>query len=286
MEYVLVTGASTGIGYAIAQLLIDKGYFVFGSVRKEEDADRLKQDFGSKQFEALLFDVRDSAAIQQAVTIVEAELNGQSLSGLINNAGIGVIGPLAHIPMEDIRLQFDVNVIGLLDVTKAFLPLLGARMPVLEKPGKIINVSSVAGINTTPIAGLYSASKFAVESISDALRRELFLYGIDVIVLQPGPIKTPIWDKTRAVQDAYLDTDYGPILKGLSLRLEESAAKAMDPMAVAQRAYQALQLKRPKTRYIIAKNAWMLKLMSKFVPDRVVDRIIFRTLKKFTTKAQ
>lgn len=284
MNFVLLTGASTGIGYASANYLINKGYFVFGSVRNEADADRLEQDF-PENFKALVFDVRDEAAIDAARRVVEEHLEGRKLAGLINNAGIAIAGPLAHIPMEKIKLQFDVNVIGLMAVTKAFLPLLGAQKPVLSKPGKIINISSVSGINTTPIAGLYCASKFAVESFSDALRRELFIYGIDVIVLQPGPIKSEIWEKTRAVKEDYLDTDYGPIMEGLSLRINESEARAMPAEAVAKRVFDALRLKRPKTRYIIAKNAWLLKFVANFLPDRWVDQVVFMSLKKYIGKS-
>ena len=127
-------------------------------------------------------------------------------------------------------------------------------------------------------------SKFAVESFSDALRRELFIYGIDVIVLQPGPIKSEIWQKTKAVEKDYLDTDYGPIMEGPSLRLEESEAKAMPAEAVAKRVYDALRLRRPKTRYIIAKNVWLLKFAANFLPDRWVDRVVFQSLKKYIKK--
>ena len=280
MDHVLITGASTGIGYASVKYLLEQGYFVFGSVRSEEDAKRLEAEFGTF-FQALCFDVTDEAAVHRAKEQLVAQLGGRGLAGLVNNAGIAIAGPLAHIPMEQIKWQFDVNVIGLIQVTKAFLPLLGTDKSLSEKPGRIINISSVSGINTTPIAGLYSASKFAVESLSDALRRELFIYDIDVIVLQPGPIKTPIWEKTKAGKDDYADTDYAAIMAGLAKRLAESEAKAMETEAVAKRVHDALRLRKPKTRYIIARNGWILPLVAKFLPDRVVDRIIFRTLAKY-----
>lgn len=280
MKYVLVTGASSGIGYASVQFLLDKGYYLFGSVRKKEDAERLKQAFPTN-FTPLVFDVTQSEEIATAFQQINEIVGTDGLSALVNNAGIAVAGPLEYIPMEKIRYQFEVNVLGLMEVTKTFLPLLGARENHQGAAGKIINISSVSGIFTSPFAGLYCASKFAVESFSDALRRELFIHGIDVVVIQPGPIKTPIWEKTQASTNLYQDTPYAPILKALAPRLRRSEKEALEVEAVAKRVYDALSLKRPKTRYIVAKNAFFLRHIIKLIPDRLLDRLVINGLKKW-----
>ena len=193
---VVVTGASTGIGEACAQLLAEKGFMVFGSVRKTADAERLKARFG-ENFAPLFFDVTDAEAVLRAAKEVENWLSGRTLAGLVNNAGIAVPGPLLHVPIADLRRQLEVNLIGQMQVTQAFAPLLGARDPQGGPPGRIVNMSSVAGRIARPFFGPYNASKFGLEGLSDALRRELTVYGIKVVVIQPGMISTPIWDKAE-----------------------------------------------------------------------------------------
>lgn len=279
MQFVLITGVSTGIGLACTQYLIDEGFFVFGSVRKEEDAKRLEQDLGS-QFKALLFDVTDTEAIQKAVKEVESILNGQGLTALVNNAGIAFSGPLQHLPIEKFQLQYDVNVMGVIRVTQAFLPFLGATKPQTFPPGKIINISSISGILTGPFVGIYASSKFALESLTDGFRRELSIYGIDAISIQPGPIKTPIWGKALKGEGAYLDTDYAPILAGMGKSIEKSEREALPAIAVAKVVHKAITLKRPKTRYIVTKNKWMIWFASRLIPDRMMDKFVERGLKK------
>src|ERR1041384_392475 len=208
MQSVVVTGVSTGIGWGTTKVLIGHGFRVFGSVRKTQDAERLSKEFGSN-FVPLLFDVPDEPAVEAAAKQVREQLNGETLFGLVNNAGIGVPGPLMHMPTDDFRHQLEVNLFSVLIVTKAFLPLLGADRSLRGKPGRIINISSVGGKAGGPFLGAYSASKHGLEGFSESLRRELMLYGIDVIIVGPGSVATPIWDKAEQVEiSTFAHTDY------------------------------------------------------------------------------
>ena len=193
MQSVVITGVSTGIGWGALKILTSKGIHVFGSVRKLEDAERLTSEFGDS-FTPLIFDVTDEKSVGEAVEQVRNQINGNNLLGLVNNAGIAIGGPLMHQPIADFRKQIEVNLIGQLIVTQAFLPLLGTDSNLQGKPGRIINISSVGGKISSPFLGAYSASKFGLEAISEALRRELTIYGIDVIIIVPGSVVTPIWD--------------------------------------------------------------------------------------------
>src|SRR6201995_1556422 len=214
MQSVVITGASTGIGHACAKFLLDKGYRVFGSVRKQADADRLKGEFGPN-FTPLLFDVTDEPAVLAAARDVRAALNGATLAGLVNNAGIAVTGPVLELPADEFRRQMDVNVTGPVISTQAFGPLLGAD-PALKGPkGRIVMISSVSGKNGNPLIPAYAASKHAIEGLSESLRRELMLFGIDVIIVAPGPVKTPIWSKGQQDFDMskYQNSPYLPAMQ-------------------------------------------------------------------------
>src|SRR6201985_517321 len=180
MKSIVITGASTGIGHACAKLLLDKGYRVFGSVRKQADADRLKGEFGAN-FTPLLFDVTDEAAVLAAARDVRAALNGETLFGLINTAGIAVTGPVLELSVEQFRRQMDVNVTGPIISTQAFGPLLGVDPSLRGPKGRVVMISSVAGKNGNPLTPAYAASKHAIEGLSESLRRALMLFGIDVI---------------------------------------------------------------------------------------------------------
>src|SRR5580693_3425800 len=168
MKSVVVTGASTGIGHGAAKVLVKKGFRVFGSVRKAADGDRLKAELGAN-FVPLQFDVTDEAAVKAAATAVGAELKGEPLFGLVNNAGIAVPGPLLYLGADELRHQLDVNVVGQMIVTQAFAPLLRAEKGRKSKPGRIVMISSVGGKIATPFMGPYNASKFAIEALSDSL---------------------------------------------------------------------------------------------------------------------
>lgn len=208
MRSVVVTGASTGIGWAIAKLLIGRGYRVFGSVRKQVDADRLRDELGAG-FAPLLFDVTDEAAVLAAARTVREALGGETLAGLVNNAGIAVAGPVLELAADDFRRQMDVNVIGPVLATQAFGPLLGADPSLKGSKGRIVMISSVAGKNGNPLLAPYSTSKHAIEGLSESLRRELMLFGIDVVIVAPGAVKTPIWSKAEQVDlSVYKNSPY------------------------------------------------------------------------------
>lgn len=275
---VVVTGASTGIGYDAARYLIDRGYEVFGSVRRPADGERAQAALGDR-FTPLLMDVTDETAVQQAAAIVAGRLKGRNLRGLVNNAGIAIPGPLMHLPLADFRRQFEVNVIGVMAVTQAFLPLLGANEAPIGPPGRIVNISSVSGRITYPFLGPYAASKHALEALSDALRRELLVYGIDVVVIEPGSVKTPIWDKAEAADLArYNDTRFGSVLGRVQQVMVEGGQSGMAVERVSALIVRALEHPRPKTRYVLLRRPLTGWLLPRFLPDRWVDRMVARRL--------
>ncbi|RMG89775.1 MAG: SDR family oxidoreductase [Chloroflexi bacterium] len=277
-KYVLITGVSSGIGYAAAAELVARGYHVFGSVRREADAARVQQALGEEGFTPLLFDVTDEAAVKTAVSHVETVVGENGLTALINNAGIAIAGPLMHMPLDTFRQQFEVNLFGLLHVTQCFLPLLGARQNCPHPPGRIINISSVSGRIAYPFMGAYAASKHALEALSDALRRELMLYGVDVIVIEPGTVRTPIVGKFGEQITAYANTDYAPVLFALEKSVGSREASALPVERVTKVIVTALESKRPKTRYAIPRKRLTGWWLPRWLPDRWLDRLVGRQL--------
>lgn len=262
------------MGRAAAEDLVAHGYRVFGSVRRGADATELQKKLG-RDFTPLLFDVTDEAAIKAAADQVAGMLDGQGLIGLVNNAGMSFSGPLMHMPLDKLRRQFEVNVIGLVAVTQAFLPLLGARLPQTHRPGRIINISSVGGRIAFPFIGAYSGSKHAIEGISDALRRELLVYGIDVIVIQPGSVRTAIWDKAeREDLSAYASTHYVEIMRKLRPALVAMGRAGVSPDVVSHTIRQALESNRPRARYALPDRYLTNWLLPRVLPDRWLDRLI------------
>jgi NAD(P)-dependent dehydrogenase (short-subunit alcohol dehydrogenase family) len=277
MRAIVVTGASTGIGHATAKLLLDKGFKVFGSVRKQLDADRLKSEFGAN-FTPLLFDVTDEPAVLAAAREVRSVLNGETIAGLVNNAGIAVPGPVLELSADEFRRQLEVNVIGPIIVTQAFAPLLGSD-PSLKGPrGRIVMISSVAGKNGNPLTPAYAASKHALEGLSESLRRELMLFGIEVVIVAPGPVKTPIWSKGQdADMSTYKNSPYLPAIQKVAAYMKHLDSIGLPPEKIGERVFEALTLPRPKVRYQIAPDP-LRHLMTAFLPKRMVDRIIAKRL--------
>jgi NAD(P)-dependent dehydrogenase (short-subunit alcohol dehydrogenase family) len=277
MRSVVITGASTGIGWATAKLLLDRGFRVFGSVRKQDDAGRLKREFGAN-FTPLLFDVTNEAKVRGAAHQVRRALRGETLFGLVNNAGIAVPGPVFELAADEFRRQMDVNVIGPIISTQAFGPLLGSDPSLKGKPGRIVMISSVAGKHGNPLMSAYSASKHAVEGLSESLRREMMLFGIDVIIIAPGAVKTPIWAKAEEVDfSAYKNSPYFPALEKLRNFTRHLSEIALPPEQIAGRIVDALTVASPKVRYQIAPDP-MRHLMTLVLPKRVIDKIIARRL--------
>jgi len=278
MASVVITGVSTGIGHAAAKTLLDKGFRVFGSVRKQADADRLSAEFG-EAFSPLIFDVTDEAAINTAAGCVRGALAGETLAGLVNNAGIAVPGPLTELAAEEFRHQLEVNLVGPFMVTQAFAPLLGADQSLTGKPGRIINISSVSGIRAMPFVGPYAASKFGLEGYSEALRRELLIYGIDVIVIGPGPVKTAIWDKAEDLDvSAYADSPYAAILQEFSNMFIAQGRDGYPAERLGDLIHQTLTMAKPKVRYEVEKGRAMEKIVRAVASKRTLDKLIGKTL--------
>jgi hypothetical protein len=275
MKSVVITGASTGIGWATAKLLLDRGFRVFGSVRNHADADRLKREFGAN-FTPLLFDVTDEAAVLAAAREVRNALGGETLAGLVNNAGIGVGGAVLEISAADFRRQMDVNVIGPVISTQAFGPLLGADPSLKGPKGRIVMISSVAGKAGNPLASAYAASKHAIEGLSESLRREMMLFGIDVIVIAPGAVKTPIWSKTDKI-DLAANSPFAPALDKIRQFTRHLSEIGLPPEKIAERIFEALTLASPKVRYQITPDP-MRHLILSMLPKRTVDKIIAKRL--------
>jgi NAD(P)-dependent dehydrogenase (short-subunit alcohol dehydrogenase family) len=273
MKSVVVTGSSTGIGWGIAKVLIKKGFRVFGSVRKQADADRLQSEFGVN-FVPLLFDVTDQRAVIEGAKKVANMLEGQPLFGLVNNAGIAVAGPLLYIDVDEFRHQLEVNVTGQLIATQAFAPLLVADATRKSQAGRIVMISSVGGTNASPFVGPYNASKFALEGLSESLRRELLLLGIDVIVVAPGAVATPIWDKADQVDvSRYANTPYAAPLNAIRNYMLTSGRKGLKPERLGKAVMTALTTRKPKTRYVVTPDPFQ-NFMVNHLPKRMVDRMI------------
>jgi NAD(P)-dependent dehydrogenase (short-subunit alcohol dehydrogenase family) len=277
MQSVVITGASTGIGWATAKLLLDRGFRVFGSVRKQADADRLRAELGAN-FVPLLFDVTDEAAVLAAAREVRAALDGKTLFGLVNNAGIAVAGPVLELAASEFRRQMDVNVIGPIIATQAFGPLLGSDSALKGPKGRIVMISSVAGRNGNPLTPAYSASKHAIEGLSESLRREMMLFGIDVIIVAPGAVKTPIWGKSaQAGVSAYSNSPYLPALEKIRKFTEHLNAIALPAEKISEVVAEALTSAHPKVRYQITPDP-MRHLITGMLPKRMVDKIIAKRL--------
>jgi NAD(P)-dependent dehydrogenase (short-subunit alcohol dehydrogenase family) len=282
MKSVVITGVSTGIGWGAAKVLVEGGFRVFGGVRKPADAERLQAEFGAS-FTPLIFDVTDEAAVAAGAAAVRKALDGHTLFGLVNNAGVAVAGPLIYLPIEEFRQQIEVNLTGQVIVTQAFAPLLGADRDLTGSPGRIVNISSVGGRNGGPFLAAYVASKFALEGLSESLRRELMVFGIDVIIVAPGAVATPIWAKGEQVDiTPYMNTPYATGLERLRSYMLSSGANGLSPEHVGKAIAHALTTKKPKVRYTVAPNPFET-FMTANLPRRTVDRIIAGRL--FAAKA-
>jgi NAD(P)-dependent dehydrogenase (short-subunit alcohol dehydrogenase family) len=275
---VVITGASTGIGRAAVAKAVSEGAHVFPSVRKQADADALKVEFGDA-VTPLIFDVTDEAAVRAGAAQVAQALGARRLFGLVNNAGVAVPGPLLHLDTDDLRRQFEINFFAVHSVTRAFADLLGADPERTGKPGRIVMISSVGGQNGAPFVGPYAASKFAMEGYSQSLRRELMLYGIDVIVVGPGAIATPIWDKAEQGDlKRFENTPYGPMLKGVANYMVESGRRGLPPGEVGDLIWHCLADDNPKVRYRILRRPFMDVTLPKLMNPRTVDKIYAKRL--------
>lgn len=270
-----ITGASTGIGWAAANALREKGFDVFAGVRKVEDAERAR-DAGLRP---LTIDVTDSASIAAAAAEVGA---AGPLTALVNNAGVAISGPVEYVPIDEWRRQLEINLVGQIAVTQAFLPLLRAA-----SGGRIVNISSIGGRIALPLAGPYAASKFALEAVSDSLRRELRPEGIYVSLIEPGGVKTPIWEKGTATANTIEGAmpaegreRYADVSAAIRREVEVIATdRGMDPSVVADAIVHAVTSRRPRTRYLLGRDAKLRWAIAKRVPDRWFDALVARALR-------
>ncbi|MFC3350542.1 SDR family oxidoreductase [Streptomyces echinoruber] len=271
---VLITGASSGLGEACALHMSRVGYHTIAGVRRSEDGERLRAA-ATGRLTPVIIDVTDEKSIRAAVHEV-TELTGEAgLWGLVNNAGIAVTAPLECVPVELLRRQLDINVIGQVQVIQGFLPLLRTGA------GRIVNVSSGLGNVALPYLGAYAASQFAKEALSDALRRELAPQRIPVVVVQPGAVPTPLWDKMSEAGNRALESVPQPVQElyrnaflGFMEANETSARSSRTtPGDVARVVFRALVAERPRTRYTVGRDAAGSRVLSRLLPDRALDRI-------------
>ena len=274
---IIITGVSSGIGRDALRLLHQKGYHIFGSVRKETDAKLLIEAY-PQGFTPLIFDVQDQDAVSQAAKVVYDTCD--RIDALINNAGIAVPGPLQFVSEADFEKQMDVNLKSVRRITNTFLPLLGTAPDFKGPPGRIINVSSISGLFSSPFNGVYSISKHALESMTDVYRRELRCYGIKVVAIEPGPIKTKIWGKNLNSMAQFADTDYYDILQKADKMIENTEKNALPVARTSNVILKCITKKHPKTRYIVHKNAFVFKIVANYLPDKLVDWFIHRSLSK------
>jgi NAD(P)-dependent dehydrogenase (short-subunit alcohol dehydrogenase family) len=266
---VVVTGASTGIGAACAQYLDERGFRVFATVRKQSDAERIAA-LGSARLEPVFLDVTDAGAIEEVARAVDEALQGAGLAGLVNNAGISVDIPLECVGIDVLRHQLEVNTVAPVAVTQAFLPLLRRAQ------GRVVNVSSMNGRVASPFSGPYCMSKFALEAFTDCLRQELAKWGMQVASIEPGFIDTAMMEKVReadwSTEASQRDLDlYGEAYRAFKAFEKQNVEGAVPCDVVSRAIFHALTARRPRTRYLVGKNARLFTSLAQFSPDRFVD---------------
>ena len=273
---VLVTGASTGIGRATATRLAGAGWDVFAGVRKPEDGEAVKSESPGR-ITPVIVDVADQVTIDAAAVTLEELLGERGLDGLVNNAGVTMQGPLEFIPIDDLRRQLEVNVVGQIAVTQALMP------QIRRATGRIVNMGSVGGRISHQFIGPYHASKYAIEALTDALRKELRPWGIHVVVVEPGTIKSEIWDKGVAVAPELLERLgprgrelYGGPLEKLRLMAIDAGRRGAPADLVAKVVERALTARRPRTRYLVGRDAKAQIALNTVLPDRAMDALSAR----------
>nr|RAV92625.1 oxidoreductase [Aerococcus mictus] len=271
----LVTGGTRGIGLAISVALKAAGYQVAANYAgNDAAAAACAKEHGLKTYK---WDVSDYDACVKGIAAVEAELGPVDV--LVNNAGIAVSGPLLEINPDEFRKQMEVNVTGPLLVTQAFGPLLGADKSLKGAPGRIVMISSVGGKQAAPFVGPYSASKYALEGFSESLRRELLLFGIDVIIIGPGAVKTQIWAKAEEVDiTPYSNSPYYPILKKFRDYFLASGKTGLAPEVLGRLILKVLTTRNPKVRYAILSGRLMNWTIPQLLPKRFLDRTIGKAI--------
>jgi NAD(P)-dependent dehydrogenase (short-subunit alcohol dehydrogenase family) len=269
---VLITGASSGIGYATVMRLARRGTIVYAGVRRQADAELVARE-GGTNVRPLILDIADSVSIARAQTAI-SRASDIALAGLVNNAGVAVAGPLELLPMDELRKQFDVNFFGAIEMTQAFLPLLR------ETGGRIVNVSSIGGKLAAPFVGAYASSKFALEAASDALRLELRPFGVSVALVEPGAVNTPIWQRSSEASRAVFNglaplarESYETMIANMTRLAEQMEKRGIPPERVAEAIERALYAPRPRARYLVGADARMRLFVAR-LPEGLRDKIV------------
>lgn len=276
MRSVVITGASSGIGESCVRYLASRDWRVFATVRKEEQAVRLKQ-VSPGNISPILLEITDQSSIRQLAETVYSELKDAGLNGLVNNAGVAFSNAIEFLDLSDLRGQLEVNFVGQVAVIKALIPLLR------KGKGRIVNISSTSGRIALPFLSPYASSKFALEAMSDALRVELRPWGIKVSIVEPGSIKTPIWDKSvQTAQERKRNLPpeafelYGKVFNKFQETASEIGRTGLSPQKVSRAIELALISRRPKARYVIGKGTRWFLLVERFIPVWLRDWFIAR----------
>lgn len=270
--WVLITGTSSGIGEASAQLLLTSGWKVVGTVRDPEVGHAVRARMGDDFYPVVLDVTASRDKHEEIAQEIVGILSGDPLSGIVHNAGVALGGPLVFQQEEEFVKMFETNVLGVFRLTQALFPSLG-------EGSRLVMVSSVSGRLVTPFVGGYAASKFALEAMVDAYRHELGMLGMKVVSIQPGPVRTPIWSKARVHGEPYAHTPYASIMSRQDELITSAETNGMPVMKVAERIREAMELPKPRTRYLVVRNGWLVRL-AQYMSDRIKDRIIARRLEK------
>jgi NAD(P)-dependent dehydrogenase (short-subunit alcohol dehydrogenase family) len=275
---VVVTGISTGIGWGTTKVLVSKGFRVFGSVRKQADADRSQREFGDG-FVPLMMDITDADAVHRAAEKVGSMIGSRNLAGLVNNAGIVVSGPLLHLRPSEYRRQLDVNMVSPLVVIQAFAPLLGTDRKRQGPPGRIVNITSSGAKVPIPLLGAYSASKSGLEGMSDVLRLELMLFGIDLVMIEPGFVNTTMYDKGEKEDlSEFKPTEYWNAVQNFQKFVVAEGRKGFSPERLGEAVHLALSTAKPKARYAVIKQRFKNWTLPRLLPARMLDAVVAKQL--------
>jgi NAD(P)-dependent dehydrogenase (short-subunit alcohol dehydrogenase family) len=277
---VVVTGVSTGIGHATTKVLISRGFRVFGSVRKQADADRLQKEFGD-DFAPLIMDITDADAVHQAAQKVGSMISDRNLVGLVNNAGIVVSGPLLYLRPSEYRRQLEANMISPLVVIQAFAPFLGTDKKMQGPAGRIVNISSTGAKVAIPLIGGYSSSKAGLEGMSDALRQELMLFGIDVVMIEPGTVNTAMYDKGEKEDlSEFKPTEYWEAVQNFQKYIvTEARTNGLPPERLGEAVHVALTTAKPKARYAVVPQRFKNWTLPRLLPTRMLDAYLAKQMK-------
>jgi NAD(P)-dependent dehydrogenase (short-subunit alcohol dehydrogenase family) len=283
-KIVLITGATAGIGRTTALHLARQGHHVIATGRKVAELAKLKEEAGGLKLDTVSLDVTQAASIEAAVREVDQLTKGHGLDVLVNNAGFGVLGPTSEISDAEMRRQYDTNVFGLLAVTRAFLPRMRER-----RAGRIINVSSVGGRITLPFFGVYNSTKYAIESLSEALRYELRPFNVDVALIEPGVIRTNFEATAVATFDSFKGTPYAKVMDKYEEISKLANRFASNPIVIAKAIARAVNARRPWARYVAPRTTyfalWMNAVMPTFMWDWVMRKMGALSAKNLTVPA-